>query len=202
VSARRLVLSLFFRAALGIERVFHFETLDDLGFAILSGGKKVMSRSRLGGLVRAVKTAGVTKFTQATEALQARSNEVSTLSVDEHVIARFTRKFKIPKGFHTIRNKKMRAEKLSYLYWPKVRRFLSLLVSRGNAKLIDLTIDLLRNSPLHYPPAGCSAPHPRPDTMWERPWSTLPIAPILITMAATSATKVATSHKQPFRASA
>jgi hypothetical protein len=39
-------------------------------------------------------------------------------------------------------------------------------------------------------------------TMWERPWSTLPIAPILITMAATSATKVATSHKQPFRASA
>jgi hypothetical protein len=29
--ARRLVLSLFFRAALGIERIFHFETLDDLG---------------------------------------------------------------------------------------------------------------------------------------------------------------------------
>jgi hypothetical protein len=45
VSARRLVLSLFFRAALGVERVFHFETLDYLGFAILSGGKKVMSRS-------------------------------------------------------------------------------------------------------------------------------------------------------------
>ena len=40
--ARRLVLSLFFRAALGIERIFHFETLDDLGFALLSGGKKVM----------------------------------------------------------------------------------------------------------------------------------------------------------------
>jgi len=74
----------------------------------------------------------------------ALRNEVATLSVDEHVIARFTRKFKIPKGFHTIRNKKMRAEKLSYLYWPKARRFLSLLVSRGNAKLIDLTIDLLR----------------------------------------------------------
>jgi len=142
--ARRLVLSLFFRAALGIERVFHFETLDDPGFAILSGGKRVMSRSRLGGLMRAVTTAGVKRFARATEALRALRNQVVTLSLDEHVIARFTRKFKIPKGFHTLRNKKMRAEKLSYLYWPKARRFLSLLVSRGNAKLIDLTIGFVR----------------------------------------------------------
>lgn len=137
------MLSLFFRAVLGIERIFHFETLDDPGFAILSGGKKVMSRSRLGGLVRAVKTVSVDKFARATEGLRALRNEVATLSVDEHVIARFTRKFKIPKGFHTIRNKKMRAEKLSYLYWPRARRFLSLLVSRGNAKLVDLTIDFI-----------------------------------------------------------
>ena len=142
--ARRLALSLFFRAALGIERVFHFETLDDPGFAILSGGKKVLSRSRLGGLMRAVSTAGVKRLAQATENLRALRNKVETLSVDEHVIARFTRKFKIPKGFHTIRNKKMRAEKLSYLYWPKVRRFLAVAVTPGNAKLVDLTIDFLR----------------------------------------------------------
>jgi hypothetical protein len=142
--ARRLVLSLFFRAVLGVERIFHFETLDDPGFAILSGGKKVMSRSRLGGLVRAVTTAGVDKLVRATEGLRALRDQVVTLSVDEHVIARFTRKFKIPKGYHAIRNKKMRAEKLSYLYWPRAHRFLSLLVCRGNAKLVDLTIDLLR----------------------------------------------------------
>jgi hypothetical protein len=142
--ARRLALSLFFRAALGIERVFHFETLDDLGFAILSGGKKVMSRSRLGGLMRAVTTAGVKKFARATEKLSALHNQVVTLSLDEHVVARFTRKFKIPKGFHTLRNKKMRAEKLTYLCWPAARRFLTLVVTRGNAKLVDLAIDVLR----------------------------------------------------------
>lgn len=137
------MLSLFFRAVLGVERIFHFETLDDPGFAILSGGKKVISRSRLGGLVRAVKTAGVDKLMQATEGLRALRDQVVTLSIDEHVIARFTRKFKIPKGFHTIRNKKMRAEKLCYLYWPKARSFLTLVVARGNAKLVDLTIDVL-----------------------------------------------------------
>ena len=144
VNARRLVLSLFFRAVLGVERIFHFETLDDPGFAILSGGKKVMSRSRLGGLVRAVTTAGVKKLARATEELRALRNLVATLSLDEHVIARFTRKFKIPKGFHTIRNKKMRAEQLFYLYWPRARRFLALVVTPGNAKLVDLTVDFLR----------------------------------------------------------
>lgn len=142
--ARRLVLSLFFRAALGIERIFHFETLDDLGFAILSGGRKVMSRSRLGGLLRAVKTTAAQRFARATEGLSALCDEGVTLSVDEHVIARFTRKFKIPKGFHAIRNKKMRAEKLCYLYWPAARRFLSLLVARGNATLVELTIDFIQ----------------------------------------------------------
>jgi hypothetical protein len=142
--ARRLVLSLFFRAALGIERIFHFETLDDLGFAILTGGKKVISRSRLGGLVRAVKTTGVRRFVHATESLHALRGRVATLSFDEHVIARFTRKFKIPKGFHTIRNKKMRAEKLFYPYWPAARRFLSLVVTRGNAPIVDVVIDFIR----------------------------------------------------------
>ena len=103
-----------------------------------------MSRSRLGGLVRAVKTEGVKKLTRATEPLRALRSQAVTLSVDEHVIARFTRKFKIPKGFHTIRNKKMRAEKLFYLYWPKARRFLGLVVTRGNATLVDRTIDFIR----------------------------------------------------------
>lgn len=38
------------------------------------------------------------------------------LSIDEHAIARFTHKFCIPQGFHTIRNKKMRLEKLTFVF--------------------------------------------------------------------------------------
>jgi hypothetical protein len=104
-----------------------------------------MSRSRLGGLVRAVTTAGVKKLARATEPLRALRDRVVTLSLDAHVIARFTRKFKIPKGYHSIRNKKMRAEKLFYLYWPAARRFLGLVVTRGNATLVDQTIDFIRS---------------------------------------------------------
>jgi hypothetical protein len=60
--ARRLVLSLFFRAVLGIERIFHFETIEDLGFGLLTGASRALSRSRLGGLVRAVSTQAAKAF--------------------------------------------------------------------------------------------------------------------------------------------
>ena len=40
--AGRTVLSMFFKAIVGVERIFHFETLDDPGFALLTGGTKVL----------------------------------------------------------------------------------------------------------------------------------------------------------------
>jgi len=143
-AARRLVLSLFFRAVVGIERIFHFETLDDVGFALLSGGRRVLSRTRLGGLVRTVTTPASKAFTSATEHLGALRDQVVTLSLDEHAIARFTRKFRIAKGWHTIRNKRMRIEKLFFLYWPAQRRFLRVLVTRGSAELGELALAFLR----------------------------------------------------------
>ncbi|MDC0681550.1 hypothetical protein [Sorangium atrum] len=66
------------------------------------------------------------------------------LSLVEHVVARSTRKFKIPKGFHTLRNKKMRAEKLFFLHWPEARRFLGLVVTCGNGKLIERILEFVR----------------------------------------------------------
>jgi hypothetical protein len=142
--ARRLVLSLFFRAVLGIERIFHFETLDDVWFALLTGGHEVLSRTCLGGLVRAVTTRAAQAFTCITERLGALRDQIVTLSLDEHAIARFTRKFRIPKGFHTIRNKWMRIEKVVFLHWPVQRRFLRLVVTRGKAALADLALAFLR----------------------------------------------------------
>lgn len=142
--AQRLVLSLFFRAVLGIPRLFHFDTLDDVGFAVLTGGRRVLSRTKLGGLVRAVTTRAAKAFGRATEQWRALRGKVVTLSLDEHAIARFTRKYRIAKGHHTIRNKHMRIEKVSYLYWPLQRHALFLIVTKGTAKLAALAKEALR----------------------------------------------------------
>jgi hypothetical protein len=138
------VLSLFFRAVLGIERVFHFETLDDVGFGLLTGGTRALSRSRLGGLVRAVSTHSVKAFARASETWGALRGQVVTLSLDEHVVARFTRKFRIQKGYHTIRNKHMRSEKLFFLHWPATRSFLHLASTRAKESLATITTTFIR----------------------------------------------------------
>lgn len=138
----RLVLSLFFKAVLGIQRIFHFETLDDPGLAILTGGRKVLSRNRLGGLLRAAPVRGVLKLVHRTEPQVKQADRIG-VSIDEHAIARFTRKFDIRKGFHTIRNKKMKIEKLFFAFHLGTGKLLSLIVTRGNAQLAALSEKLL-----------------------------------------------------------
>jgi hypothetical protein len=138
------VLSLFFRAVLGIERIFHFETLEDVGFGLLTAGSRALSRSRLGGLVRAVSTRAVNAFARATQMWGTLQDQIVTLSLDEHVVARFTRKFRIQKGYHTIRNKHMRSEKLFFLHWPATRRFLLLVSTRAKKSLDTIAIEVVR----------------------------------------------------------
>lgn len=140
--ATRLALSLFFKAVLGVPRIFHFETLHDVGLAILTGGKKVLGRSTLGGLVRAAPVRGVLRFVHLTEP-KIRRALWHGISIDEHVLARFTRKFNIKKSFHTIRNKHMKVEKLFYSFDVTGRRLLSLIVTRGNEGLGKLAAKLL-----------------------------------------------------------
>lgn len=140
--AGRLVLSLFFKAALGIQRIFHFETLDDPGFAALTGGERVVDRNTLGGLVRAASMAGVQRLMNATAPTVASAARYF-FSIDEHVIPRFTRKFDIPKGFHTIRNKHMKVEKLFFPFDIASRKLLPLIVTAGDSSLGEVTRKLL-----------------------------------------------------------
>jgi hypothetical protein len=136
------VLSLYFKAIIGIQRIFHFETQQDPGFAILTGGTKVISRSRLGALLRRVSLMGVRRFMKATAPRLARA-ACHWLSIDEHAVARFTRKFRIPKGFHTIRNKKMKVEKLTFVFDLTARVLHDLIVSPGDVTLAHLAKELL-----------------------------------------------------------
>lgn len=138
----RLVLSLFFKAVLGIQRIFHFDTLTDVGLALLTGGGRVLSRRTLGSLVRKVSTRAVNRFVRLTQPAVEASQRL-WLSIDEHTVARFTRKFLIPKGFHTIRNKKMRAEKLFFSFETVQRTLLDLVVTPGNGRLARVALKML-----------------------------------------------------------
>ena len=100
-----------------------------------------MSRSRLGELIRQAPIRGLKRFMSAMAPRIKRAGS-QLFSIDEHAIARFTRKFRIAKGFHTIRNKKMKIEKLTFAFHVKSRQLISLVVSNGKAKLSSLTKQL------------------------------------------------------------
>ncbi len=140
--AGRLVLSLFFKAVLGIQRIFHFDSLSDVGLALLTGGTRVLSRRTLGSLVRKVSTRAVNTFVRLTQPALKKGEQL-WLSIDEHTVARFTRKFLIPKGFHTIRNKKMRAEKLFFSFETVTRTLLDLVATPGNGRLAQVALKML-----------------------------------------------------------
>jgi hypothetical protein len=140
--AGRLVLSLFFKAVLGVQRLFPFDSLTDTGFALLTGGRSILSRRTLGQWVRAVSTRKVNTFMRLTQPVVQQAQRL-WLSIDEHTVARFTRKFLIPKGFHTIRNKLMRAEKLFFCFDTLGRTLLSLVATPGNGRLARVSSQML-----------------------------------------------------------
>src|SRR5688572_6426936 len=136
-SGQRLVLSLFFKAIVGVPRIFHFETLQDPGFAILSGARTVLTRHALGALVRRVALTAVRRFVTSTTPPITRARR-HTVSIDEHAVPRFTRKFSIRKGYHTIRNKHMKIEKLFFAFHTGARWLLSLTTTPGNIGLGEI----------------------------------------------------------------
>jgi hypothetical protein len=139
----RLVLSLFFKAVLGVQRIFHFDSITDVGFAVLTGGlHRSLSRHALGARVRAVSTRAVGQFLRATQPA-VKATQAFWISIDEHVIPRFTRKFLIRKGFHTIRNKHMRVEKLFFSFEVGKRSLLDLVVTRGDGRLARVANTML-----------------------------------------------------------
>ena len=133
-----MILSLFFRAVLGLGRIFHFDSLSDRGLAVLTAGRRVLGRCAFGSLLRSVPLEEAARFQTATEPPLTEAHE-HTVSVDEHAIARFTKKFSIAEGFHSIRNRQMKVEQVAFLFDVAHRLVRSVVVAVGSASLATVT---------------------------------------------------------------
>lgn len=137
----RLCLSLVLKPLVGIERIFHFETARDVGLALLTGGRRVLSRSTLGSWVRQVPESAMQLLMRATEPVMSGLHKV-LVSIDEHAVPRFTHKFTLPKGFHTIRSKYMPVEKLFFPFLVGTGHLLTLRARIGTEKLLNVVQEL------------------------------------------------------------
>jgi hypothetical protein len=141
---RRGLLTSVFAPVVGLERIFHLDQMRDLGFAVLTGGRVCPTRQLVGGWRRHLPWYEVDAFCRRTAAWEWVRGENAVISFDEHSIPRWTRKFAIPKGYVTIRNKHMRCEKLYYGYDVELERFLCIQATPGNVELRDVAIPLIQ----------------------------------------------------------
>jgi hypothetical protein len=137
---RGLLHSLFL-PLVGLRRIFHLETAEDPGLGRLTGGRRAWSRHRFGAWLRALPEPAVTRFLRRSGPAPERGpgrGGILRVSLDEHAVPRWTRKFRIPKGYHTTRNKHMKVEKLFTGFDLRGRQFLRLWSTPGNVELYQV----------------------------------------------------------------
>ena len=128
----------------GLERIWHLDEMEDLGFALLTGGYRCPSRYTVGGWRCHLRWYEVDAFCRRTAPWHLVRGDDAIVSFDEHTIPRWTKKFRIPKGYVTTRNKYMRCEKLFCSYSINAGRFLAVRATPGNWGLHDMAVPLVR----------------------------------------------------------
>ena len=154
VGLRRGLLTSVFALAVGMPRMFHLDQMEDLGFALLTGGWRCPSRYSVGAWRRHLPWGEVDRFCRLTSPWDWIRGEDALVSFDEHSVPRWTHKFSVPKGYVTTRNKYMRCEKLYYGYDVRHDRFLCVRGTPGDVELRDVSLRLLgevldRGRPAH-----------------------------------------------------
>lgn len=128
-----------FAPIVGLQRVFHLDQMQDAGFAILTGDADgCPSRYDVGAWRRHLLWNEVDRFCQRTSPWDLLRQQDLLVSFDEHAIPRWTKKFVIPKGYVTTRNKFMRCEKLYLGYEVNLGRFVTIKATPGNVELRDV----------------------------------------------------------------
>ncbi len=139
-SLQRGFLTSVFGLATGLGRIFHLDDMNDTGFALLTGGGRCPTRQQVGAWRRHLPWYEVDAFCRRTFAWDRIQGEDALISYDEHTLPRWTRKFHIPKGYVTTRNKYMRCEKLFYGYDVLQGRYLTVRATPGDWELRDWAV--------------------------------------------------------------
>ena len=145
------VLTLLVCGLMGMARLFHLDDVWDAGVALFTGRNRLFTRQRIYATFRRLRRAHINDFYEKTRPILPKGEEVY-ISLDEHVVARWTKKIHLAGTRHPTRNRAMKADKLFYGYeWIK-GILLSLVVKDGATKLCHVAVAMARDLFTRYAP--------------------------------------------------
>ncbi len=147
---RQLFLTLMAMALVGIKRRFHLRDVHDVGLATLSGTPELLDGSTLRNRLRQLPAYIVDLFYRKTQPVQEFLKGSLWVSIDEHVVTRWTDKVRLAKTKHPTRGRLLPADKLFYAFELAKGKLLSLKVTRGSVRLSQACLSILRGLKATY----------------------------------------------------
>jgi hypothetical protein len=132
-----------FALVVGRERLVPLDAMADVGFALRTGGRRCPSRHTVGGWRRHLRWDEVEACCRRTCPWPWRRGAEAVVRFDEHTRPRWTRQFRIGKGYVTTRNQSLRCAKRFYGDDVLAGRFRAVRGTPGGVGLADRAVPLV-----------------------------------------------------------
>ncbi len=138
-------LTIFFMSLFGIPRLFHLGDISDIGFALLTSRNVILSRTFIWHWVKSCPKSLVKAFYQESRPeVIVSGDEEMIISIDEHVITRWTKLYDMAGTLWPTRGKSGKADKVFYVYALGKKILLSCLPLPANKKLCYCMVMLIK----------------------------------------------------------
>lgn len=146
VTSVQWLLTAIFSVIWGIERAFHLDDVRDIGFALLTGRPRPLSHSTFQHLQHAIASWNAIRFYLATarQAVCKLEEGPRRISLDGHVLPRYTKLVELAKARIASTGRVLKAEELISAFDLDAGSFLALRVHQGGKNLTHVLLTLVR----------------------------------------------------------
>jgi hypothetical protein len=146
VTSVQWLLTAIFSVIWGIERAFHLDDVRDIGFALLTGRPRPLSHSTFQHLLHAIARWDAIFFYLATarQAVRKPGEGTRRISLDGHVLPRYTKLVDLTKGRIASTGRVLKAEELISAFDLDAESFLALRVRQGGKNLTHVLLALVK----------------------------------------------------------
>lgn len=144
-----LVLTLLLSTLVGIPRPFHLVDCNDVGLSLLTTRTKILSRTQIWKTLKRIPKKGIYAFYRHTQPSEEAKS--LSLSIDEHVLPRWTKDYQMHAAKVTTKGRAMKADKLFYIFELVKEKLLALEARSANIRLSKVIVSMVKELRERYP---------------------------------------------------